>query len=389
MTDSTAVLGIIITTFLGLLGALVGSFSNVVIWRAPRGESVVWPGSRCPKCGRRLGALELVPVLSWLFQRGRCRGCGEGISARYPLIEALMAAGYVIIALRWPPLDYGGTLLPLLAVFTMLVILTFIDLDTLTLPDSITLPALVVALAGTFLYATGSGLPTLEAALAGAGIGAGILVAINRLGGLAMRRFRDTRERLWPIGFDQVNLAALAGLAFGWQLGLAAAGASLLLNLVTRRVLRLPENVSWLLWLLVFVAVVPLQLVLPLPQAVAGSLIAAGWAALAGAVYWWIGDLLGRVPKVNEEDDPAKDEPIAMGFGDVKLAAVLGALLGWESLLVALLLAVLLGAVIGVIGRIAGGERTIPFGPYLVAGALIALFFGPQLIAWYTGLLQI
>ncbi len=388
MPDPAVTLNLFLTVAITILGALTGSFANVVIWRVPRNESIVFPGSHCPNCNRKLTVPELVPVLSWVFQGGRCRGCGQRISFRYPFVELLMAAGYLLLALRWPVMDHGLSVLPLLALFTILVILTFIDLDTLTLPDSLTIPALAVALAGTFLYEPSSGLPDLAAAATGAAIGAGVLVLINRIGGLALRRFRDTAERLWPIGFDQVNLAAVVGLLLGWQAGIIAGFASLLLNLLTRRTIRLPEHVAYMLWLLAFVIVVPLAPFLPLPLAIGGSLAAAGTLAVAGAVYWWSAALAGRNPP-EDPADPAADEPIAMGFGDVKLAAVLGAMLGWEGFLLTLLLAVVFGAIFGVIGRLTGGDRQIPFGPYLVAGALVTLFFGDAIIGWYVGLLQL
>ena len=371
-----------------LFGALIGSFSNVVIWRLPRGESVVWPGSHCPNCNRQLRAAELVPVLSWLLQRGRCRGCGKPISARYPFVELLMAAGFFALAWRWNFLDHGLTVLPLLVLFALLVILAFIDLDTMTLPDSLTLPALALALAATFVYEPGSGLPGLWAAFAGAMIAAGMLTLINRIGGLALRRFKDTLERLWPIGFDQVNLAALGGLLFGWQIGALLALVSLLANLLTRRVLRLPEGVIYGLWLLGLLFAAPRLLPGGYPAALEGTLLAAGIAAVAGALWWWLASLTGKAA-ADDTPDPAADEPIAMGFGDAKLAAVLGALLGWQGFVVALLAAVILGALIGVLGRLFGGERQIPFGPYLVAGAVFALFFGARVISWYTGLLGI
>lgn len=370
-----------------VLGALIGSFSNVVIYRLPRGESVVWPGSQCPNCGRRLTPLELVPVLSWLFQRARCRGCFKPISARYPLVELIMAGGFFAIAWRWPLTEYGATFLPLLALFALLVILAFIDLDTQTLPDALTLPALLVALAATFVYAPGSGLPDLGAAFIGAMIAAGALTLINRLGGLFLRRFTDTAERLWPIGFDQVNVAAVSGLLFGWQVGALVALASLLVNLVSRRVIRLPEGVLYLVWLLGLLILVPYVLPISVPAALEGSLVAAGLAALTGAYWWWLHSLFNPGDAAAEEDDPAADEPIAMGFGDAKLAAVLGALLGWQLFLVALLAAIVLGAVIGLTARLFGGGRQIPFGPYLVLGALISLFYGEALLSWYLSLL--
>src|SRR5690625_7503580 len=120
------------------VGSLIGSFANVVIYRLPRGESVAWPGSHCPNCKRRLSPAELVPVLSWLVQRGRCRGCAEPISGRYPLVELLMAGGFLAIAFRWPPADSGLTSVPHMLLFAVLPILTFIDIDTQTLPARLT-----------------------------------------------------------------------------------------------------------------------------------------------------------------------------------------------------------------------------------------------------------
>lgn len=379
-------LDLIVALLTATVGALIGSFSNVVIWRLPRGESVVWPGSHCPNCNRKLTPLELVPVLSWLFQRARCRGCGQKISARYPFVELLMAAGFFAVAWYWPFSLYGFTFVPLTVLLAVLVILAFIDLDTLTLPDVLTLPGFLLALGATFIYEPGSGLPDLRQAFLGAMIAAGILTLINRLGGLALRRFADTRERLWPVGFDQVNLAALVGLLFGWQTGALVALASVALNLLTRRTLRLPEGVLWLAWLLGLAVLVPYVLDVSLPAALEGTLVAAGIAAIGGAFWWWIHGLVSG-PAAEDPDDPAADEPIAMGFGDAKLAAVLGALLGWQSFLVGLLAAIVLGAVVGVVGRVFGGDRQIPFGPFLVAGAVIALFFGSGIISWYSGLL--
>src|SRR3954467_2406965 len=84
-----------------LLGLIIGSFLNVVAWRLPRGESLVKPRSKCPGCDTQLKAYDNIPVLSWLMLRGRCRGCGERISARYPVVEAITAVLYVaVVALK-------------------------------------------------------------------------------------------------------------------------------------------------------------------------------------------------------------------------------------------------------------------------------------------------
>lgn len=374
----------------GLFGALIGSFSNVVIHRLPAGTSIVHPGSSCPSCGRRLGPLELVPIVSWAAQRGRCRGCGAPVSARYPMVEALVAAGFALIAWRWSPLDEPAAFAFLAAWWTLLTIATFIDLDVHEIPDVLTLPATLVGLAAAFAWRGAEGLPSPAGAAIGAAIGAGVLTVINRLGALVLRRFRDTRERLWPIGFDQANLAALVGAAAGWAAGMAAAAASVAANLATRRTLRLPEPLVWGAWLAAL-ALSPLGI--GVVASLSGGLIACGVAALAGATVWWLHDLRRTEPRnaagADEAADAGADEPVAMGFGDVKLAALLGVVLGWERLLVALFLAVLIGAVAGVAQRAAGGTRVVPFGPFLALGGALGLFVGDALIAAYLGALGV
>jgi len=214
-------------------------------------------------------------------------------------------------------------------------------------------------------------------------------VLINRLGALVLRRFADTKERLFPFSLDQTNLAAVAGAVGGVWVGVAAGGVSLLANLFSRRILRLPEPLAYGLWLVALVLSTT-TFTVPTVTAVAGSVMAAGAWALIGALYWWVHDMVRPEAQPEAQAEPAAEEaaePVAMGFGDVKLAAVLGAFLGWEKFLVGLFLAVSLGALFGIVQRIAGGGRLIPFGPYLLAGALLALFFGDAVIAWYFGLL--
>jgi leader peptidase (prepilin peptidase)/N-methyltransferase len=114
-------------------------------------------------------------------------------------------------------------------------------------------------------------------------------------------------------------------------------------------------------------------------------LAAAGIISVLGSVYWWFKDMLAPQETQIEDDD----EPVAMGFGDVKLAAVLGAMLGWKVVLVAIMLAFIIGAVAGVIGRLLGGGRVVPFGPSLVIGGVLALFIGQPLMQWYLGMIGI
>jgi leader peptidase (prepilin peptidase)/N-methyltransferase len=124
----------------GILGAIVGSFLNVVAYRLPRGESLSHPPSRCPNCGERVKPYDNVPVLSWLLLRGRCRHCKAPISWRYPVVEAgtgLLCAA-VIVSKRWDEDAILGIVLVLL-----LVPITLIDLDTQIIPNKITYPGVV------------------------------------------------------------------------------------------------------------------------------------------------------------------------------------------------------------------------------------------------------
>ena len=179
----------------GVLGLLVGSFLNVVVWRLPRGESLLRPRSRCPQCGTPIKPYDNVPVLSWLLLRGRCGNCGAPISARYPLVEAVTGALFAAVVL-----GRSGTLdvvLGLLLV-TALVPITLIDLDQRLIPNAITLPAAVAALvAGVALDI--SFVP--EQLIAGAAAGGFFLLAA-----LAYPR---------GMGMGDVKLAGMLGLYLG------------------------------------------------------------------------------------------------------------------------------------------------------------------------------
>lgn len=128
-----------------LFGLLIGSFLNVVAWRLPRGESLVKPRSKCPGCGTQLKAYDNVPVFSWLVLRGRCRGCGEKISARYPVVEAVTGLLYVGVVAA----EYDDALKCALglAMVTFLVPIAVIDLDLKRIPNALTGPAAILAVA--------------------------------------------------------------------------------------------------------------------------------------------------------------------------------------------------------------------------------------------------
>lgn len=278
-----------------IFGLLIGSFLNVVIhrlpiimerdWQAQCAElavqsaaatgavppaptsaveplSLVAPRSRCPDCGHQIGALENIPILSYLFQKGRCKGCGKTISPRYPLVEAITGLLFGYAAWRYGlTLAGAGALLFIAA----MVALTCIDFDTQLLPDDITLPLLWAGL----LLNVGGTFTTLSNAVIGAA--AGYLI----------------------------------------------------------------------LWL----------------------------------VYWLFKLATGKE---------------GMGYGDFKLLAAIGAWFGWQMLPLVILLSSLVGAVVGialiVLAR-RGRNVPIPFGPYLAAAGVIALFWGKSLNQTYLGLI--
>jgi leader peptidase (prepilin peptidase)/N-methyltransferase len=138
----------IVIGFAAAFGALFGSFLNVVIHRLPEGKSLWWPGSACPKCGAAIRWFDNVPVLSWLLLLGRCRNCRAPISPRYPLVEALTAALFAALALRWladrDPRQWAAfaVSIPLVGA---LVAASFIDFALQIIPDRITIPGMVAA----------------------------------------------------------------------------------------------------------------------------------------------------------------------------------------------------------------------------------------------------
>jgi len=267
----------------GVFGLLFGSFLNVVIYRLPkmmenewhcqcaelRGEeipaltalSLALPRSRCPSCGHSITALENIPIISWLFLRGKCSACRAPISFRYPLIEALTG---LLSALAAAHFGFGWATAGAIILICSLIALTFIDFDTQLLPDSITLPLLW----------------------------AGVLFNLFGV-------YTDIQSSI---------IGAMVGYLSLWS------------------------------------------------------------------VYWGFKLCTGKE---------------GMGFGDFKLLAALGAWLGWQILPLIILLSSLVGAVVGIALILLakhGRDVPIPFGPYLAAAGLLAVFWGKELTQLYLHL---
>jgi leader peptidase (prepilin peptidase) / N-methyltransferase len=179
----------------GMGGLLIGSFLNVVAHRLPRGESLVHPRSRCPRCGTQLRAIDNVPVLSWLLLRGRCRYCGAPVSVRYPLVELATGGLYATVAVSQD--DTVRLVLGMLLV-TALVPITLIDLERRIIPNKITGPASIAAVVAVAALDTGFLREALIAAAAGGGFF--LLAAL-----------------LYPsgMGMGDVKLAGMLGLYLG------------------------------------------------------------------------------------------------------------------------------------------------------------------------------
>jgi leader peptidase (prepilin peptidase) / N-methyltransferase len=212
----------------GVFGALIGSFLNVVIHRIPREESIVLPSSRCPACGGAIAFYDNVPVLSYVMLGGRCRSCKTHISARYPAVEALTAALWLLVAWR----DGPTFALPFDLIFvTAIVALIFIDAEHMILPNVITYPGIVFSIVARLAlpYLMGqphfddlpmlmngmlAGMPLWAASLVGAFIGA-------MVGGGSLWLMGWTWEKLRGIeamGLGDVKMMFMVGAYLGWRL---------------------------------------------------------------------------------------------------------------------------------------------------------------------------
>jgi leader peptidase (prepilin peptidase) / N-methyltransferase len=185
--------------FLLLTGLVVGSFLNVCIHRLPLKQSVVFPGSRCPSCGYELRWYDNLPVLSYVFLRGRCRSCGKGISLQYPLIEVITA---VMFLAHWYAFGPTALLAARLVFGCALIVLFMIDLEHQILPDVITLPGIVIGLVVSVALPPG---PLMS--LLGIALGGGLLWAIAEL----WYRLRHVEA----MGFGDVKMLAMVGAWLG------------------------------------------------------------------------------------------------------------------------------------------------------------------------------
>jgi len=243
-----------------ILGLIIGSFSNVCIYRIPKKESIVFPASHCPNCNSTIKAIDNIPLLSYFLLKGKCRKCGEKISIRYPIVEFLTGVIYLLIFLV-----YGRSLQTLIYTLlsSALIIIAFIDLDEQIIPDEISLPGIVIGFVLSFIVPYISYFNSILGTIVGGGI---------------------------------IFLIALVGLAI------------------------------------------------------------------------------------------FKKE--AMGGGDVKLSAMIGAFIGWKYIMISLFIGFFIGAIAGILLillKIRNRDDLVPFGPFIVLGSFITLLWGENILSWYLG----
>jgi len=341
-----------------LVGSMVGSFLNVCIHRMPRAESLVVPGSHCPECRKPIPWYLNIPLVTWLHLRGRCRFCGARISPRYFLVELLTAG--LFLACWLVHAKTSAALAVVYAVFlSSLVVATFIDFEHFIIPDTITLGGLAAGFLGSFLvpglHGVASPVASLQRCVLGAAVGGGSIYAFLRLGKLLFGRQRFRLPPQSRVVFLETGLA-LPDQAIGYEDLFYRKSDAIVLQ--AQRV----EMVDRCYW--------------DVPVRLTQRTLEIGEEAFNPE----------EVPCLEVITDEVVVPREAMGQGDVKFMAMVGAFLGWAGVVFSLLGSALLGSAVGItfilLHRRAWSSR-IPYGPYIAVAATVWVFVGDALLKWY------
>ncbi len=336
---------------IALLGLVVGSFINTVIYRVPRSLSIITPGSRCPHCDQPIRFYDNIPLLSFLVLGGRCRRCRTRISLRYPLVEVL-TAGLFLAA--WTKFGPGWRLISVFGFVGTLIALSFIDLEHRMLPDVITLPSFVVSFLAAGLGWSGE---ALQAQAVGSTLAVFLTTALIAASGPV----------LWLI--DWVDLL-LVGKKLDGDPEQSTDPMQQQNPMRTAAILSILSALVYLAWARFMPAVFSSDPRGDLARVEAAYL----GAAVGGGSLWLIRLFYGLVRGME-----------GTGFGDVKMMLFVGAFLGWPLGLATIFIGAMLAAPPASITLLRSRNRlsTIPFGIFLGGGALISLFFGDRLLHWY------
>lgn len=341
-----------------VFGSMVGSFLNVCIYRMPIGESIVSPPSHCPHCRYSIPWYLNIPLVTWICLRGKCANCGAPISIRYFAVELL--TGLIFLAC-W--LSFGALSAPLVLVYCLLlsglIVATFIDMEHFIIPDEITLGGIAVgffcSMGVPTLHQVKTSVSSLEQSFLGIAVGGGLVYAILRLAKVFFGKEKfvlppDTRVVFGETGLQMPDRQVPYEEVFYRK--------SDTISLHAKSVKvgdRVWENVS--------VRLNP-------------TLLKIGEETLNPT----------EVTQMEVVTDQMILPREAMGLGDVKFMAAIGAFLGWQATLFSLMLSSIIGAFVGVgliiIHRKEWSSR-IPYGPYIAVAAMVWIFGGREWVKWW------
>ena len=343
-----------------LFGAATGSFLNVCVHRMPREQSIVHPPSHCPQCNEPIHWFDNIPLVSYLVLRGRCRHCGTRFTARYFLVELLTAVLFVAIWAR-----FNGWLAPIYWVFVGgLIVATFIDFEHFIIPNEITYGGVILGLLLSALYPplmnTNNALGGLGRSFLGMLIGAAVLMVIVEVGKLIFGKQKI------PLDPDTAILVADQKLRIGDE---EMAWADLFYREsdvieFRARSLRIGDKTFENATVVIHEKTITVD----------------------DQVY-----PLVDVGPIEATTDLIVIPREAMGLGDVKLMAAIGAFLGWRAALFTVFASSLIGGVVGlilIVSKRTDWQSRIPYGPYIVLGALTWIFFGQRLWDWYMNFIR-
>ncbi len=341
-----------------VLGSIVGSFLNVCIYRLPLGQSIVSPPSHCPHCKYSIPWYLNVPLITWLYLRGKCKNCGAPISIRYFLVELLSGVTFLGC---WLAFGTQSVTVALIYAFFLagLIVATFIDFEHFIIPDEITIGGMIAGFAGSLLipalHQKSSRLGGMTESLLGIAVGAGLIYFILRMGKLVFGR-------------QKLALPPDTKIIFG------------------QTAVQLPDRD------------IPYEDLFYRPSDVIA--LQARTVELVDRCYK---DVLVRLTpsrlQIGEERlDPEQVPHLeavsseivlpreAMGLGDVKFMGAIGAFLGWQAVIFSLVVSSFIGAVVG-LALVVSGKRALssrlPYGPYIALAAAVWIFAGRDLVAWY------
>lgn len=377
-------MSILLPIYLFVFGSCVGSFLNVVVWRMPRGESIAFPGSRCPKCGEAIKWYDNIPILSWSLLRGRCRSCGESISVRYPIIEGvtgMLVLGlylcYYVFDLREAVTTFELSW-PVFAAHAILacglLACSIVDIECWQVPLEIcwliSACGMVVA---TFCPASDAWIPQVAASTSAMTIGAVV--------GLVISVIMQRRGMIEP---SFIDASPDSGIARADEEGVAftsSDGINPRVEILREVLFLTPAMIGALL---AYVATTHIPAVAePWQQLLTSSsyapyingFLASLFGYIIGGLWIWGARIVGTLCFGKE----------AMGLGDVHILAAAGAVGGWAAPTIAFFVAPLLGIAWAVCLATRRGQRELPYGPWLSIASLAALIF----YDWFVDLFRV